>query len=113
MLNGHNEAITDLAALIASTKQNILRRMSRAVEALAEPLTIEKTCQAVYGETKGYNQLLVIEKTAAYVEYLYEHGMIGITNPGEVEQGLPARYRRLRLVADSELLPKERADVLI
>ncbi len=44
----------------------------------------------------GYNQLLVIEKTGAYVEYFYEHGMIEITNPDELEQGRPARYRRLR-----------------
>ena len=61
----------------------------------------------------GYNQLLVIEKTGAYVEYLYEHGLIGITNPAEVEQGKPARYRRFRVVSESDLLPKERAYVLI
>jgi glyoxylase-like metal-dependent hydrolase (beta-lactamase superfamily II) len=113
ILNGHNDVITHLPALIGSTKQNIIRRMSRAVEALSDPLTIEETSHAIYGETRGYNQMLVIEKTGAYVEYLYEHGMIEIVNPGEVEQGLPAHYRRLRLVANSELLPKERADVLI
>ena len=57
---------------------------------------LQKFCQAVYGEIGGYNQMLVIEKTGAYVEYLYEHGMIEITNPDEMEQGKPARYRRLR-----------------
>lgn len=113
VLNGHNDVITDLPALIGSTKQNIIRRMSKAVEALEEPLTIEETCQAVYGEAKGYNQMLVIEKTGAYIEYLYEHGMIRLANPGEVEQGLPARYRRSHPISDSEILPKERADVLI
>ena len=50
----------------------------------------------MYGGAGGYNQLLVIEKTGAYVEYLYEHGLIEITNPDEVEQGMPAKYRRLR-----------------
>jgi glyoxylase-like metal-dependent hydrolase (beta-lactamase superfamily II) len=113
ILNGHNDVITHLPALIGSTKQNIIRRMRRAVEALSDPRTIEETCHAIYGETRGYNQMLVIEKAGAYMEYLYEHGMIEIINPGEVEQGRPARYRRLRSVADSELLPKERADVLI
>jgi glyoxylase-like metal-dependent hydrolase (beta-lactamase superfamily II) len=113
ILNGHNEAITDLRAEIESTKQNILRRMSKAMEALHEPLTIEEVCQAVYGETAGYNQLLVIEKTGAYVEYLYEHGIIQITNPDEVEQGKPARYRRLYEVPENDLLPKERAYVFI
>jgi glyoxylase-like metal-dependent hydrolase (beta-lactamase superfamily II) len=96
VLNGHDEPITDLPARIESTRQNILRRMSRAVDVLHEPLTIEEVCNAVYGETGGYNQLLVIEKTGAYMEYLYEHGMIEITNPGEIEQGEAARYRRLK-----------------
>ena len=96
ILNGHDDVIVDLPAQIESTKQNILRRIGRAVEALREPLTIEEVCRAVYGETGGYNQLLVIEKTGAYVEYLYEHGMIEITNPGELERGEPARYQRLK-----------------
>jgi glyoxylase-like metal-dependent hydrolase (beta-lactamase superfamily II) len=96
ILNGHDNAITDLPAQIQSTRQNILRRMDKAVEALSEPLTIAEVCRAVYGETGGYNQMLVIEKTGAYVEYLYEHGMIEIVNASEVEQGKPARYQRLQ-----------------
>jgi len=96
ILNGHNDAITDLPSQIEATKQNILRRMSRAVEALNEPLTVAEVCNAVYGEMAGYNLLLVIEKTGAYIEYLYEHGMIEITNPDEVEQEKPAHYRRLK-----------------
>jgi glyoxylase-like metal-dependent hydrolase (beta-lactamase superfamily II) len=96
IFNGHDDVITDLPAQIKSTKQNILRRIGKAVEALHTPLTIEEVSRAVYGETSGYNQLLVIEKTGAYVEYLYEHGMIGITNPDELEQGQPARYQRVK-----------------
>jgi glyoxylase-like metal-dependent hydrolase (beta-lactamase superfamily II) len=96
IFNGHNDVITDLPERIEATKQNILRRMSRAIEALREPLTIEEVCIAVYGETGGYNLLLVIEKTGAYIEYFYEHGLVEITNPNELEQGKPARYRRLR-----------------
>jgi glyoxylase-like metal-dependent hydrolase (beta-lactamase superfamily II) len=96
VLNGHDDVITDLPAQIEATKQNIVRRMSRAVEALRDPLTIDEVCRAVYGETGGYQQLLTIEKAGAYVEYLYERGMIALTNPGEVEQGRPARYQRLK-----------------
>jgi glyoxylase-like metal-dependent hydrolase (beta-lactamase superfamily II) len=113
ILNGHNDVITELSAQIESTKQNITRRMSKAVEALSEPLTIEQVCNNVYGEMGGYNQMLIIEKTGAYIEYLYEHGMIEIVNPGEIEQGRPAKYRRLREWSESELLPKERAHVFI
>jgi glyoxylase-like metal-dependent hydrolase (beta-lactamase superfamily II) len=96
VLNGHDNVVTDLSAQIEATRENILRRMGRGSDALGEPLTVEEICRAIYGETNGYNLLLVIEKTGAYVEYLYEHGMIEITNPEEVERGDPACYRRLR-----------------
>lgn len=96
VLNGHNEPVTDLPAQVESTKQNILRRLSKAIDALTDPLTIAEVCRAVYGEMSGYNQLLVIEKTGAYVEYLYEHGLIEITNADELEQGGPARYHILQ-----------------
>jgi glyoxylase-like metal-dependent hydrolase (beta-lactamase superfamily II) len=112
VLNGHDDVITDLPERIDATHKNILRRMRRAVEALAESLTIAEICEAVYGKTDGYNQLLVIEKTGAYVEYFYEHGMIEIVNPSEVEQGLPAKYLRLREIADDEILPKQKYSVV-
>lgn len=113
IFNGHDDVITDLPVHIDATHQNLIRRMSKALDALSEPRTISEVCTAVYGETGGYNQLLVIEKTGAYIEYFYEHGMIEVTNADEVEQGLPARYRRLHDVPDAELLPKERKYVLI
>lgn len=113
IFNGHDDVITDLHPHIQSTRENIVRRMNKAVEALAEPKTIAETAQAVYGEIAGYNGLLMIEKTGAYIEYLYEHGMIEIVNSDEMEQGSPARYRRLREIPDSELLPKERKHVFI
>jgi hypothetical protein len=113
ILNGHTEAISDLTAQIEATRANIRRRMVKGIEALVKSLTIEEICTAIYGNTDGYNQLLVIEKTGAYIEYLYEHGMIEITNPGDIEHGKPARYRRLYEVAESELLPKEMAHVFI
>lgn len=113
ILNGHDDAITDLPAQIEATKQNIIRRMSKAINALNEPLTVAEVSNAVYGETGGYNQLLIIEKTGAYMEYFYEHGMIEITNPDEMEHGGPGRYRRLREISESEILPKERAYVFV
>jgi len=113
ILNGHDDAIADLPASISATHQNILRRMNKAVKALSEPRTIAETCEAVYGEMGGYSQLLVVEKIGTYIEYLYEHGMIEIANVNELEQGSPTRYRRLRDVPDTEILPKETNHVLI
>lgn len=92
VLNGHDEAVTDLSARIDATHRNLIRRMSRALEALDEPLTISEISRAVYGEAGGYNLLLMVEKTGAYVEYLYQRGMIEIANAEEVEQGFPAKY---------------------
>jgi glyoxylase-like metal-dependent hydrolase (beta-lactamase superfamily II) len=113
ILNGHDDVIKNLPERIEATRQNLIRRMSKALDVLDKPLTIAEISQAVYGETGGYNALLIIEKTGTYVEYFYEHGMIEITNPGDLEQGSPARYRRLREVPDSEILPKERAYVFV
>src|SRR5688572_14244568 len=39
ILNGHDDAITDLPAKIEATHQNLIRRMRKAIEALSEPLT--------------------------------------------------------------------------
>ena len=111
--NAHDNVITDMDERIEATRQNLIRRISKALDALSEPLTIAEACQAVYGEMSGYNQLLVIEKTGAYMEYLFEHGMIEITNPDEVEQEQPARYRRTREISGTEILPKEKNYVLI
>ncbi len=112
ILNGHDEAITNLPAQIESTHQNIIRRMSKAIEVLTEPRTVAEVCNIVYENPGGYNLLLTIEKTGAYIEYLYERAMIEITNPDEVESGEPIRYRRLREIADDEILPKQKHSVV-
>jgi glyoxylase-like metal-dependent hydrolase (beta-lactamase superfamily II) len=112
ILNGHDEVITDLPSAIGTTHKNILRRLSKAVEALSEHHTIAEVCNFVYENPSGYNQLLTIEKTGAYIEYLYEHNMIEVVNHDEVEQSLPAKYRRLRAIADDEILPKHKRSVV-
>jgi len=112
ILNGHDDVITDLPSRIEATHQNLIRRISKAVKALTEPLTIADICTAIYGEMNGYSKLLVMEKTGAYVEYLYEHAMIEIVNTDEVEQGLPVKYRRLREIADEEILHIKQVSVV-
>jgi len=112
ILNGHNDVITDLSAQIDATRQNIIRRMNKAIEVLSQPLTIAEVCNIVYENPSGYNLLLTIEKTGAYIEYLYEHAMLEITNPDQIEQGLAAKYRRLREIADDEILHIKNASVV-
>lgn len=113
VLNGHDDVITDLPAQVEATRRNMIRRMSAALAAMDEPRTIAEISRAVYGEMSGYHELLITEKTGAYVEYFFEHGMIGLANPAEVERGEPARYYRLREIPETEILPRERDHVLI
>jgi glyoxylase-like metal-dependent hydrolase (beta-lactamase superfamily II) len=47
ILNGHDDAITDLPSHIETTRQNIIRRISKALNTLGEPYTIAETCQVV------------------------------------------------------------------
>jgi len=112
ILNGHDDVITDLPSQIDATHKNILRRMSKAINALSEPLTIAEVCNIVYENPSGYNLLLTIEKTGAYIEYLYEHAMIEIVNADAVENGEPIRYRRLREIADDEILSSKNKSVV-
>ena len=116
ILNGHDEPITDLPARIASTRQHLSHRVHQVLGALSEPRTIAEVTKQVYNGMGGYNALLVIEKVGAYVEYLDQRGLLEITNLDELENGnklTPIRYRRLNGVKELEILPKERAYVLI
>jgi glyoxylase-like metal-dependent hydrolase (beta-lactamase superfamily II) len=116
VLNGHDEPITDLPARITSTRQHLSRRVHQVLDALTEPRTLAEVTKQVYGDMGGYNVLLVIEKVGAYVEYLYQRGLLEITNLDELEGGnpsVPIRYRSLYDVKDLEILPKERAYVFV
>jgi glyoxylase-like metal-dependent hydrolase (beta-lactamase superfamily II) len=116
VLNGHDNPISDLPARIRDTRQHLFQRMRQVLEALAEPRTIAEAAAQVYGEMDGYNALLVIEKIGAYVEYLYQNGLLEITNSDELENGsqpAPIRYRHIEDGRKFEMLPKERAYVFV
>jgi hypothetical protein len=116
ILNGHGEPEHDLPVRIAEIRRNLARRIHQTLEALKEPGTIAEATSRVYEKIDGYNALLVIEKIGAYVEYLNQSGLLEITNLSELEEGshpVAIRYRRLRGVSEVEILPKERAYVLV
>jgi glyoxylase-like metal-dependent hydrolase (beta-lactamase superfamily II) len=116
VLNGHDDPVGDLPGRIQAIRQNLARRIHQTLGALAEARTIAEVTAAVYGAMDGYNALLVVEKIGAYVEYLYQSGLLEITNMTELEgedQPVPVRYRRLRDVDEDEILPKERAYVFV
>jgi glyoxylase-like metal-dependent hydrolase (beta-lactamase superfamily II) len=104
VLNGHDEPISDLPARIADTREHLSRRVDQTLAAASEPCTLAEITEQVYGAMGGYNALLVIEKIGAYVEYLYQRGLLDITNFDELENGkkpVPFRYRRVDGIGSS------------
>ncbi len=135
ILSGHDAPIPDLNARISEIRTNLSHRLRQTLDGFAEPNTVAEVCKQVYGEIGGYNSLLVLEKMGAYVEYLYQRGLLEISNLNELEddgafpspvigrgvrgegvggEGQPViRYLRSQSVLETELLPKERAYVLV
>jgi glyoxylase-like metal-dependent hydrolase (beta-lactamase superfamily II) len=115
ILNGHDDPITDLPGRVVTIRQHVSTRIRQTLEALSEPRTLDEVTQQVYGPIAGYNSLLVLEKIGAYIENLYQRGLLEITNLEELDNGQPAavKYRRLHEVKDSEILPKEKRYVFV
>jgi glyoxylase-like metal-dependent hydrolase (beta-lactamase superfamily II) len=107
ILGGHNAPIEDLHGRIAAIRHHITERLQSTLEFLAEPHTIAEVAVSLYGSMGGYNALLVTEKAGAYVEYLYQRGMLEIANLNEMDesaQPVAIRYRRSKHSASSEIL---------
>lgn len=113
VLSGHDAPISNPHARIADIRVNLTHRLRQTLDGFAEPNTVTNVCKLVYGEIGGYNSLLVLEKMGAYVEYLYQRGLLEISNLSELEKNPVIRYRCSNQVPDSELLPKERAYVFV
>ena len=109
VLNGHDEPISDLPSRFTGTRQHLFARIEQALEATSGSRTVAEIAEKVYGSMGGYNALLVIEKIGAYVEYLYQCGLVEVTNFEELENGkgpVPIRYRRLNGTISSKFLSR-------
>ncbi|MCP4141484.1 MAG: MBL fold metallo-hydrolase [Chloroflexi bacterium] len=94
--SGHNEVIENLSSRITQIKGIHAKRLERTLDILSEPGTVAEVSSQLFGEVGGYDVLLSIEETGAHVEYLYQRGLLGISNIGEIEQGsVPLLYQRL------------------
>jgi len=95
-LSGHNEPIENLSDRIAQIKGIHAKRLERTLDILSEPHTIAEVSSQLFGEVGGYDILLSVEEAGAHVEYLYQRGLLGISNIKEIEQGsIPLLYQRL------------------
>lgn len=97
-LGGHKAPINDLFGRIEAIRRGHDERLRKVLGLLEETHTIAEVSLALFGQTHGYNILLALEETGAHVEYLYQRGLLGIENLGELESAagpLPIRYRCL------------------
>ena len=93
-LTGHGEPVTDLPSRIEAIREVHRQRLQQVLELLQRPLTVAEVSYQLFGEVKGYGALLALEEAGAHVEYMYQRGLLSITNIGDLEDGRePAAIR--------------------
>jgi len=115
ILSGHDLPIENLQSRSTEIRKAINTRLNQCMDFLKDPHCISDLTKHLYGDIAGYNSLLVLEKTGAYVEYLYQHGLLEITNLDELEgtKQITLQYHRVKEMTNSVNFPKEKAYVLI
>jgi glyoxylase-like metal-dependent hydrolase (beta-lactamase superfamily II) len=97
-LGGHKDPVIDLPARLRDIRELHQTRLNQVLDLLGESRTVSEVSKSLFGEVQGYNVLLALEEAGAHVEYLYQHGLLGIENLSELEDSntpVPIRYRRL------------------
>lgn len=97
-LGGHKAPIKDLAGRIDEIRREHAERLNRIMEMFADTSTIADISAKLFGKVEGYNVLLAVEEAGAHVEYLYQRGLLGISNLEQIDQSeeiVPVQYRRL------------------
>ena len=85
-LPAHQDPITDLPGRIAEIEAFHGERLSKVLELCREPKSISHISIELFGELREYNIILALEETGAHVEYLYEHGKLGVANLDEIKR---------------------------
>jgi glyoxylase-like metal-dependent hydrolase (beta-lactamase superfamily II) len=97
-LGGHKSPIMDLSGRVLEIKEEHRARLAKIQNFLQEPQTINELTFSLFGEVKGYNELLALEEVGAHVEYLYQRNQIEIVNSHELDQMLmpiAIQYRQI------------------
>jgi glyoxylase-like metal-dependent hydrolase (beta-lactamase superfamily II) len=97
-LGGHNQPIEHLSSRIDEIQLVHKGRLTHILDILKTPQTISEVSHILFNQVHGYNVLLALEETGAHVEYLYQHGLLTISNLDELESSngpLPIRYQAL------------------
>jgi glyoxylase-like metal-dependent hydrolase (beta-lactamase superfamily II) len=115
ILSGHDLPIENLRNRSETICRAIDLRLKQCIDFLVEPHSILEITHHLYGTMGGYNALLIYEKTGAYIEYLFQNGLLEITNLNELEETNQNSYlyRRVDEIAILEENLKERTYVFI
>ncbi len=94
---GHGDPLRNLPGRAQSIRTAIDEKLDQVLGFMAEPHTIAETTAHLYPDQQGYNGLLVLEKTGAFVEYLYQRSLLEIVNYHQLESGqsVALYYRRI------------------
>ncbi len=95
-LGGHEEAMFDLGARVQEIRRSIVRKLGQVLSLCAEPTTVVDISKHRYPDVHGYDVLLALLETGAYVEYLHEHGYVYVSNWADVQDDVtaPVHYQR-------------------
>ncbi|HEY61023.1 MAG TPA: MBL fold metallo-hydrolase [Anaerolineae bacterium] len=97
-LPGHQNPIRDISKRIGEIRDFHMRRLSQVLDIAKQPKTIQEISSTLFGDTKGYNEILALEESGAHVEYLYQRSLLRIENWGtlsEKNKPLPLLYKRV------------------
>ena len=98
VLPGHKTPIADLGTRVKEIQTGHSERLNQLLALLERPHTIAELSKKLFKEVNGYNILLAIEETGAHVEYLYQRGLLGVSNLAEIDcqnGPVPIQYARL------------------
>jgi len=109
ILTGHDVPIDDLGSRTSAIEKAIQKRLRQCLLFLEKPNTLSALTDYLYPQISGYNALLVLEKTGAYVEYLCRLELLEITNQKRLEESdqVPYIYHLNHERADSFLTKEE------
>jgi glyoxylase-like metal-dependent hydrolase (beta-lactamase superfamily II) len=95
-LGGHEQPIENIYARIPQLRVSVQRKLERVMDAIrahGQPASVSDISKIMYPNKHGYDILLALEETGAYVEYLYDHGELAVANLAEIERGDTAALR--------------------
>ena len=85
-LGGHEDEMEELGARIQDTLDFHDARLNKTLDLLDDPKTVAEVSQGLFGKQMNYHILLAMLETGAHMEFLYERGLIHVTNIDDVEK---------------------------